>query len=192
MNAYVKGLVTVAVAAFVLSGCTEGVLPDDGEKAPVGTPSGASGTGSSGVGTGTDSGSTSTTRPLPGTSAWQGDPIDDPSRPLLQTRVVYFDFDSATIRAADRPVIEAHAAHIAENPNESVVLEGHADERGSREYNVGLGDRRAQAVRRLLTLLGVSDGQLRTVSYGEERPAEYGSGESVWSRNRRVEFNYQR
>jgi peptidoglycan-associated lipoprotein len=108
----------------------------------------------------------------------------------LAQRVIYFDFDNAEIRSEYRDVVAAHAQNLARSPNMKVRLEGHADERGSREYNIGLGERRAQSVRRALMLQGVGDGQIVTVSYGEERPAQAGSDESTWAKNRRVELVY--
>ena len=104
--------------------------------------------------------------------------------------VIYFDFDSSEVHPDDRVVVEAHAQHLAGNADLEVVLEGHADERGSREYNVALGERRANGVRDMLRLLGVGDHQVRTVSYGEEKPSAIGHEEESWSRNRRVEFVY--
>jgi peptidoglycan-associated lipoprotein len=103
---------------------------------------------------------------------------------------VYFDLDRADIRADSQPVITAHARYLAGASGQKVRLEGHADERGSREYNIGLGERRAQAVRRALLLLGVAESQLATVSYGEERPAAAGSDEQAYGLNRRVEIVY--
>jgi peptidoglycan-associated lipoprotein len=113
-----------------------------------------------------------------------------PSGELLSRRIVYFDFDSAEIKADSQSVVTAHAAYLAKNPNQKVRLEGHADERGSREYNIGLGERRGQAVRRALLLQGVAEVQLSTVSYGEERPAAAGSDEQAYGLNRRVEIVY--
>jgi peptidoglycan-associated lipoprotein len=113
-----------------------------------------------------------------------------PSGELLSKRVVYFDLDRADIRADSQPVITAHARYLAGASGQKVRLEGHADERGSREYNIGLGERRAQAVRRALLLLGVAESQLATVSYGEERPAAAGSDEQAYGLNRRVEIVY--
>ncbi|MCS6946693.1 MAG: peptidoglycan-associated lipoprotein Pal [Steroidobacteraceae bacterium] len=113
-----------------------------------------------------------------------------PSGGLLDRRVVYFDFDRAEVRADDLPVVQAHARWLASNPQQRVRLEGHADERGSREYNIGLGERRAQAVRQQMMLQGVADAQLSTVSFGEERPAVAGDDEAAYARNRRVEFVY--
>lgn len=116
--------------------------------------------------------------------------IQGPTGELLEKRIVYFDFDRADIRADSQSVVAAHAAFLAKNPNQKVRLEGHADERGSREYNIGLGERRGQAVRRALLLQGVAEVQLSTVSYGEERPAAAGSDEQTYSLNRRVEIVY--
>ena len=104
--------------------------------------------------------------------------------------VIYFDFDSSEVHPDDRVVVEANAQYLARESGAEVVLEGHADERGSREYNVALGERRANGVRDMLRLLGVADHQIRTVSYGEERPSTVGHDEGAWSRNRRVEFAY--
>lgn len=111
---------------------------------------------------------------------------------LVGRTTIYFDFDSAAIRADYSQVLAAHATHLAGNPNLKVRLEGHTDERGSREYNIGLGERRSQAVRRALMLQGVGAGQISTVSYGEERPAVTGSDEEAWAMNRRVEIVYLR
>jgi len=124
-------------------------------------------------------------------AGFQGHPLDDPAS-LLAKRVFYFDFDSSEVAAADREAIAAHAAYLAQNRNAAMRLEGHADERGSREYNVGLAERRAMSVRRLLLLQGAGTGQLETVSYGEERPVALGHDEASWRLNRRVEMIYSR
>jgi peptidoglycan-associated lipoprotein len=105
---------------------------------------------------------------------------------------VYFDYDRAEIRAEFVPIVTAHAKYLNGNASRRVRLEGHSDERGSREYNIGLGERRAQAVRRALMLQGVTEAQITTVSYGEERPAVQGGDESAWAKNRRVELIYGR
>ncbi|NIP72890.1 MAG: peptidoglycan-associated lipoprotein Pal [Gammaproteobacteria bacterium] len=131
------------------------------------------------------------TAALPGRGAVQVHPLDD-SDSILAKRVIYFDYDKSTVDEEYRPVVAAHAEYLAGSPGAQVVLEGHADERGSREYNIGLGERRAEAVRRLLLFQGAADDQVRTVSYGEERPAVNGHDESVWAQNRRVELIYQR
>jgi peptidoglycan-associated lipoprotein len=113
-----------------------------------------------------------------------------PQAGLLAKRVIYFDFDNSEIKGEGTDIAAAHAKYLSNNPNARVRLEGHTDERGSREYNIGLGERRAQSVRRALLLQGATDGQLSTVSYGEERPAVAGHDETAWSKNRRVEIVY--
>jgi peptidoglycan-associated lipoprotein len=118
------------------------------------------------------------------------DEITGPQAGLLATRVIYFDFDSAEIKGQGTDVVAAHAKYLASHSSARVRLEGHTDERGSREYNIGLGERRAQAVRRALLLQGAADAQISTVSYGEERPAVPGHDEAAWAKNRRVEIVY--
>jgi len=109
----------------------------------------------------------------------------------LKTRsVIYFEYDSSEIRSEYLQVVTAHAAYLVKYPNARVRLEGHTDERGSREYNIGLGERRGQTVRRAMLLQGVAEAQLTTVSYGEERPAVAGSDEQAYAANRRVEIVY--
>jgi peptidoglycan-associated lipoprotein len=119
-----------------------------------------------------------------------GEPIDyDPSAGELAS-IFYFDFDSAELRAEDTDIVARHAMQLAGNANLRVRLEGHADERGSREYNIGLGERRSQTVRRLLLIQGAGAAQISTVSFGEERPAAMGSSEDDYAQNRRVEIKY--
>ena len=109
---------------------------------------------------------------------------------LLSARVIYFDFDSSEIKGDGVQLVAAHAKYLAAHPATRIRLEGHTDERGSREYNIGLGERRAQAVRRAMLLQGAVEGQISTVSYGEERPAVTGHDEEAWAKNRRVEIVY--
>lgn len=127
---------------------------------------------------------------LPGAGAIEQDPLSDPNSMLAQ-RIIYFAFDSAEIAPQHYDLIAAHGAYLADNPQVTVRLEGHADERGSREYNIGLGERRALAVRRLLSLQGGRLEQMPVISYGEERPAAFGHDEASWARNRRVELVYE-
>jgi len=115
--------------------------------------------------------------------------LTDPSSPVSQ-RVIYFEFDSSEVAEQDREFVTAHAAILAANPNLKVSIEGHGDERGSREYNIGLGEKRAQSVRRMMEFQGVLASQMTTVSYGEEKSAVEGHDESAWSMNRRVELVY--
>lgn len=106
-------------------------------------------------------------------------------------RVVYFDYDSFVIRSEFQSVIEAHAKYIRADKSRKVVIEGHTDERGGREYNLALGQKRAEAVRKALSLLGVSDSQLEAVSFGKEKPAMQGSTEAAMEKNRRAEISYR-
>jgi peptidoglycan-associated lipoprotein len=115
--------------------------------------------------------------------------LDDPTS-LLSVRIIYFEYDSSEVKSEDRTTVEAHAAYLVENPGTIITLEGHADERGSREYNLALGERRALTVKRQMTLIGASPDQIRTVSYGEERPAIDDHDDYSWSQNRRVEIIY--
>ena len=103
-------------------------------------------------------------------------------------RIVYFDFDSFVVKDEYRPLIEAHAKRMASNRSQRGTIEGHTDERGGREYNLALGQKRAEAVLRSMTLLGVTDSQLEAVSFGKERPAAAGSDEAAWAKNRRAEL----
>jgi len=126
-------------------------------------------------------------------SAGSGAPGTDsagPSGEQLKNRTIYFEFDSSEIKSEYNDMITAHAHYLAANPTMRVRVEGNTDERGSREYNIGLGERRAQAVRRALMLQGVIESQITTVSYGEERPSVTGHTEEAWSRNRRANIVY--
>jgi peptidoglycan-associated lipoprotein len=124
------------------------------------------------------------------TAGAEGAGVAGPQGGLLSRRVVYFDFDRAEVRSEDAAIVAAHAGYLSSNPGTRVRLEGHTDERGTREYNIGLAERRAQSVRRAMMLQGVAETQLATVSFGEERPAAAGEDESAWSQNRRVEIVY--
>jgi peptidoglycan-associated lipoprotein len=115
--------------------------------------------------------------------------LNDPRSPLYQ-RVIYFDYDRSEILPQFVDVLRAHASYLRSNPNVRLMLEGHTDERGTREYNLGLGDQRADVVRRFLLAEGAGSGQIETLSYGEERPADPGHYDSAWAMNRRVELSY--
>lgn len=176
-----KGLNSVLLLIFsvaFLAACegTTGTTKDDSTVT-------SSGSGSSSSG----SASTSTTG---SGSAWAGHPLDDPNS-LLAKRTVYFDFDESVILDQDRPILDAHAQYLSQNLGAAVTLEGHTDERGTREYNLALGERRAISVRQFMSLLGASSQQLRTVSYGEEQPAALEHNEEAWAQNRRVEIIYR-
>lgn len=127
----------------------------------------------------------------------QGQAITDPGAAGQQAaavdakRLVYFPYDSASVDDEGRGIIETHARYLKSNPGKQVRLEGHADERGTPEYNLALGERRAQSVERMLRLLGVDGNRIATRSWGEEKPASFGHDESAWRQNRRVEIIYQ-
>jgi len=120
----------------------------------------------------------------------EGSALAETKEHLLEQRSIYFDYDSDLIPQEYHPVIEAHANHMSQNPGLEVRLEGHADERGTREYNLALAERRAIAVRQLLSLMGAETSQVRTVSYGEEQPFAEGHDEEAWRLNRRVDLAY--
>ena len=167
-------LIFVSLFVLALAGCTSQTLPDPD---PSDTTYGDSGSGAD-------------------TDSYERDALDggefvdyDPSGGEL-ANILYFEFDSSELRAEDTETVSRHARQLAENASLRVRLEGHADERGSREYNIGLGERRSQTVRRMLLIQGASASQISTVSFGEERPAEFGSSEDAYSMNRRVEITY--
>jgi peptidoglycan-associated lipoprotein len=165
-------LMVLLAASAALVGCGPKPKPD----ADAGANTSQSGADASGVG---------------GASASEeGAEAPGPLEGLLAKRTIYFDFDSSEIRGEGTDIVAAHAKYLASNTGMKVRLEGHTDERGSREYNIGLGERRSQAVRRALLLQGAGEAQLSTVSYGEERPAAAGSDEAAWTKNRRVEIVY--
>jgi peptidoglycan-associated lipoprotein len=172
-------LVLIFATAVMLAGCP---------KRPTTLPEDTTGAGSTSTGAGTAGYSGSETE--------AGGTMNADQRALEELErlgmIIYFDFDRAEIKSEYVSVVAAHARYLNSNPGRKVRLEGHADERGSREYNIGLGERRAQAVRRALLLQGVTEDQIVTVSYGEERPAVLGSDEEAYARNRRVEVSYPR
>jgi peptidoglycan-associated lipoprotein len=169
-------LLTLAAATLILLGCggNRATLPDQAAAGGAGS-AGAMTSGAGGAG------GPEVFREVPGPGA-QG--------PLSQL-VVYFGFDQSEISTEYNEMLAAHGRYLAANGGALLRLEGHADERGSREYNIGLGERRAQAVRRALLLQGAAAAQLSTVSYGEERPSAVGSDEEAYGLNRRVELVYR-
>jgi peptidoglycan-associated lipoprotein len=117
------------------------------------------------------------------------DPLDDPAS-ILAKRSVYYPFDVSAVQEADKPVVQAHAKYLSEHPDRKVRVEGNADERGSNEYNLALGQRRADSVKKMLVLGGAKAGQIETVSYGEEKPRCTDHNEACWSQNRRSDIKY--
>ena len=130
----------------------------------------------------------STTRPTQ-PSTVSGDPLRDPSN-ILSKRSVYFDFDSNAVKDEYRGLVQAHARYLTDKRDARIKIEGNCDERGSREYNLALGQRRAESVKRVMTVLGVQEGRIETVSFGEEKPAATGHDEQAWAQNRRADIKY--
>ncbi len=118
------------------------------------------------------------------------DPLNDPAS-ILAKRSVYFPFDVSAVQEADKPVVMAHAKYLSEHADRKVRVEGNADERGSNEYNLALGQRRAESVKKMLVLGGAMASQIETVSYGEEKPVCTEHNEACWSQNRRSDIKYQ-
>ncbi|HZZ92984.1 MAG TPA: peptidoglycan-associated lipoprotein Pal [Usitatibacter sp.] len=133
-------------------------------------------------------GTGSTTRPT-NEGNITGNPLTDPSSPLSK-RSVYFDFDSNEVKDEYRGLLQAHARYIADHRDARVRIEGNTDERGSREYNLALGQRRAEAVKRVMTVLGADGNRIETISYGEEKPKSQGHDEAAWAENRRADIRY--
>lgn len=177
----IKRLLLIILASSLLAACSATGKKDEGatveqRNIPGATDEAAASSSAQAYGTGFD-------------AATNMLALDDPQSPL-SVRIIYFDYDSSTVLPQFRNAIEAHAAFLVANPNVIMSMEGHADERGSREYNLALGERRAITVKRQMLLLGASASQTRTISYGEERPVEEGHDEYIWSQNRRVELIY--
>lgn len=166
--------IALSVAAL-MAGCSSGVKLD--ENATAGGANGGANTSGSASGVaGVD---------------LTGSQIDADGGPKGVGRVVYFDFDSFIVKSDAQGLVDANARFIKADASRKVTVEGHTDERGGREYNLALGQKRAEAVRRSLNLLGVSDSQVEAVSFGEEKPAVSGSNESAYSQNRRAEISYR-
>lgn len=146
------------------------------------TPAAGSGTTTTPTTSGTQ------TTPVTGT-AGRLDPLKDPNN-VLSKRVVYFDYNTDAVKPEFASLIQAHASYLSQNSNRKVRLEGHADERGSREYNMALGQRRSNAVRKATSVLGVGNERMETISFGEDKPKANGSDEASFAQNRRVEIVY--
>ena len=176
--------ITFALTVLALvAGCSSGVKLDD---VPVEDKTATSTMG--GANTGANSGNT-------GQSGVAGVDLNQSGRdgagPVGVSRIVYFDYDSYVIKSEFQSLIEVHSRFIKTGQGRKVMIEGHTDERGGREYNLALGQKRAEAVRRSLGLLGVQDSQMEAVSFGKEKPAAQGGTEDVHAQNRRVELSYR-
>jgi len=180
-----RNWIVLALVAAFLVGCksteTQPAAPIDEQTAAAaaaGAGTGPGGASTSGAGTSGVSGT-----PAGGTMS----PLRDPKN-ILSKRIVYFDFDSFAVKDEFRGVVDAHAKYLQSNRGARMTLQGHADERGSREYNIALGQKRADAVKKLMMLLGAGEAQIETVSFGKEKPRAEGHDETAWAQNRRVEI----
>ena len=168
-------LALILSSVFVLTACGSSVKLDDNVKVEERS------------GTTPNSADARTVAPI---TTGSTDPLNDP-KGVLAKRSVYFDYDSFIVKDEFKPVVEAHAKYLASNKGRKVIIQGNTDERGGREYNLALGQKRAEAVRKSLSVLGVSDAQIEAVSFGKEKPKANGSDEAAWAENRRADIVYQ-
>lgn len=176
-----KTVFLAAAMAALLAACSSGVKLDD---VPVEDRRGTAVV----PGTGPGTGGGATTGVAPVTVDSTGGNVPGPAN---VARIIYFDYDSYVVKPEFQNVIEAHARYLKANGGRRIAIEGHTDDRGGREYNLALGQRRSEAVRRALGLLGVTDAQVEAVSFGEEKPALPGGDEASWAQNRRAEIVYR-
>jgi peptidoglycan-associated lipoprotein len=170
----ISTLALIVSSAVLLAACSSTKLDD--KNAPVENRAGA--------GTGAD------TRAVGTVNAGSADPLNDPQG-VLAKRSVYFDYDSFTVKSEYRSVVENHAKYLVAHKDRKVIIQGNTDDRGGAEYNLALGQKRAEAVRKALVLLGVSESQVEAVSFGKEKPKALGQDESSYSENRRADIAYQ-
>jgi peptidoglycan-associated lipoprotein len=172
----IKTVAFIASAAALLSACSSTKLQETPvvEKTPVASTAPAE----------------DTSRNIQPVQTDTVDPLNDP-KGVLANRSVYFDYDSYVVRDDGKPVVENHSAYLTKNKQRKVLIQGNTDERGGTEYNLALGQKRAEAVRKSMAALGVSDSQMEAVSLGEEKPKATGSNESAWAENRRADIVYQ-
>lgn len=176
---------SAAAAAAVLwlaTGCSS-VKLDEQSPAPI---SEASSAGSKP----TDATDPRAVKPVTAPTSQAVDPFTDPANPLSK-KSVYFDFDSFVVKSEFQPLVEAHGRYLAANSAKRISVEGNTDERGGREYNLALGQKRAEAVKQRLMLMGARDAQVETVSFGKEKPRALGSTEEAWAQNRRADIVYK-
>jgi peptidoglycan-associated lipoprotein len=180
----IKSLAITSVLVLVLSACSSPVKLEQAG-APIENIGGAGSTAPKSTSSTTNPSTSRDINPV----VVNADPSSDANNPLSK-RSIFFDFDSFEIRAEFKPVLEAHAKYLLSNKGRRVVIGGNTDERGSREYNLALGQKRSEAVRRALTALGVPEAQLEAVSFGEEKPRGSGNDEASWAENRRADLDY--
>ena len=170
-----KSLAFIAAAAALLSACSTPVKLAETpvvERAPEAAPA-----------------APADPRQVQPVSTGSVDPLDDP-KGVLANRSVYFDFDKYVVREADTAVVQNHAGYLVKTPARKILIQGNTDERGGAEYNLALGQKRAEAVRKSLSALGVPEGQMEAVSLGKEKPKAQGSNEAAWAENRRADIVY--
>ena len=178
MKKNLSSYVVAAMVPLVLAACAS---KEPVKEVPVETR-----TASSTITTTTPTTTTAAVTPAPMSAI---NALKDPAN-ILSKRIIYFEYDKDTVKAEFQAVVQAHAKYLADNRGRKIRLEGHADERGAREYNMALGQRRADAVRKATNLLGVGNERMESVSFGEDKPRAMGSDEAAWSQNRRVEIVY--
>ncbi len=164
----------ISLLAAIVAGCASTSIPDP----------------EAGDGSMDSSGDGSSSSGFEDRSAFGGEDVPFEGSDAAMTMIIYFDFDQSDLKPQYADLLARHANRLSNNSAARIRLEGHADERGSREYNIGLGERRSQAVRRMLLIQGATTSQISTVSFGEERPAAFGSNEESYALNRRVEIKY--
>ncbi|MBN9459951.1 MAG: peptidoglycan-associated lipoprotein Pal [Burkholderiales bacterium] len=184
MRLSIRFLLMAVMASFLVACGSSVKLEDEAGKGPAPIES-RNGAATSGAAAGATS-----ERGVAEVQAGATDELNNPNSPLAK-RSIYFDFDSFVVKDEFRPVIEAHARYLVSHKDRRVALQGNTDERGSREYNLALGQKRAEAVRRSLSALGVAEAQMEAVSFGEERPRATGQDEASYAENRRVDVVYQ-
>lgn len=193
MTRFIRQLMLLLALSGLAACSSTGGLQEDGAsgKAEVVEQPAVEGSGDDAVGTDGTTASGAQTGSIEAPYSFEGRPIKGASDPA-DTWLVYFELDSSKVAGRYQDMLAAHANYLAAHPDARMTIEGHADERGSREYNIALGERRARAVRDLLVLLGAAPKQLSMVSYGEERPADPGHNEAAWRLNRRAVLIYTR
>lgn len=184
-----KASLFVLILALFISGCAQTTKPDGETGDAMGAEGGDSETGAT-VGTISDGGAFAGTALEGMKISYEPEAINDPEN-VLSIKTIYFEFDSSELSDDDVEVIKHHGKYLSLNPAATLRLEGHTDERGTREYNIALADRRAQSIKKLLLFQGASSSQITIISYGEEKPAAMGHDEAAWKLNRRAELVYE-
>ena len=187
MTFRLRAMAVLGAATLALAACSSSVKLDENEAtAPIEN----RGAATTGAGATTASGNEGSTRRVEPVVIEPKDPLNDPTGALAK-RSVYFDFDSYVVKEQYRGLVDAHGQYLNKNKARKVVVQGNTDDRGSREYNLALGQKRAEAVRKALVVSGAAESQLEAVSFGEEKPKATGNDEAAWAENRRADLAYQ-